>query len=254
MKLIIYPNRVVKIKKMWTIIRREKGEEYATKSGKIIPAKQFVKTICKCRKSCHLTINESQQREIFQHFYNLTSWNEKTSFLLNHVETNVCQKRRKPELRKNIKFKKSFNRVYFFKEKENKVCKSFFKNVLQISDCRVEKCVKKKQQLSSTCATDLRGKHCRHKKTPAAAILHIVKFINSLPKYESHYMRESTKNNKYLAPNLNLKILYDEYKNLWSEQSMNPLSMYMFRDTFYRQFNLKFKPPAQDTCDICNKK
>lgn len=27
----------------------------------------------------------------------------------------------------------------------------------------------------------------------------------------------------------------------------------MFRDVFYRKFNLRFKPPLQDTCDLCNK-
>ena len=27
----------------------------------------------------------------------------------------------------------------------------------------------------------------------------------------------------------------------------------MFRNTFYRKLNLRFKPPAQDTCDYCNK-
>lgn len=44
-------------------------------------------------------------------------------------------------------------------------------------------------------------------------------------------------------------MLYNEYK----EQCENPISMYMFRDVFYRKFNLRFKPPLQDTCDVCNK-
>lgn len=57
--------------------RREKGEEYTTKLGKVVPAKQFVKIICKCRKSCHLTINEAQQKEIFQQYYDLNTWTEK---------------------------------------------------------------------------------------------------------------------------------------------------------------------------------
>lgn len=75
-------------------------------------------------------------------------------------------------------------------------------------------------------------------------------FIRSLPNYESHYTRNSSSTpKKYLAPNLNMKKLYEDY----TQQFENPISMYMFRDTFYRKFNLRFKPPLQDTCDVCNK-
>lgn len=231
-------------------IQREKGLAYTTRSGKEIPAKKFTKVICKCRKSCHVSINEIQQKNIFDEYYSLGSWNEKTSFLLNHIEVADCKVRRKPQLRKNIAFKKSFHREYFFLDKEKKVCKSFFKAVLQISAGRIENCMKKKQTKPSSCAIDFRGKHANHKKSSAKAILTAVQFISSLPKYESHYTRNSSTTSKhYLASNLNMKILYNEYK----QQCDNPISMYMFRDTFYRKFCLRFKPPSQDTCDHCNK-
>lgn len=126
--------------------------------------------------------------------------------------------------------------------------------VLQISKTRIDKCVKKKQMKSNDCAVDGRGKHKSHKKTPADRIHTIIKFINSLPQYESHYMRAraSDSGRKYLASNLNLKIIYNEYKLLCDEKNEKPLSNYMFRDTFYRKFNLKFKPPSQDTCNFCD--
>lgn len=232
-------------------IQREKGLAYTTKSGKEVAAKKFTKIICKCRKSCHLTINEIQQKKVFDEYYNLCSWNEKTSFLLNHIEVSSCKKRRKAPLRKNIMFKKSFHREYFLVNKENKVCKSFFKAVLQITEGRIEHCMRKKQTKFNSCAIDYRGKHSHHKRTSSNTILNAVQFINSFPKYESHYTRNTSPSGskKYLAANLNLKTLYNEYK----QQCENPISMYMFRDTFYRKFNLRFKPPSQDTCDICNK-
>lgn len=173
--------------------------------------------------------------------------------MLNHIEVTPIKIRRKPEKRKNIQFKKFSNRRYFFIEKEKTVCKKFFKKVLQISDGRIDKCVKKMKMLSSSCATDLRGKHATHAKTPANAISNAVKFIKSLPMYESHYARESTQQKKYLPSNLNMKIVYNEYTARCNENGFNPISMYMFRDTFYRKFNLRFKPPSQDTCDLCNK-
>lgn len=232
--------------------KRENGQEYENYKGKIIAAKIFKKVVCKCRKSCHLTIPEIEQQTIFDEYWNLSTWTQKTSFLLNNISSTDCKKRRRPDRRRNIQFKKSFHRDYFFGSEKKIVCKKFFKSVLQISETRIEKCMKKKQVMSSDCTTDLRGKHKMHRKTPADRIRGVISFINSLPNYESHYAREPNSNRKYLASNLNLKIIYDEYKAVCDEKNDKPLSNYMFRDIFYRKFNLRFKPPLQDTCNFCD--
>lgn len=186
-------------------------------------------------------------------FYSLLFWAEKTNFLQSCIETFECKQRRKPENRKNIRFKKSFTRIYFFSDKEKKVCKSFFEKVLQISEGRLEKCAQKKQNMSVSNIADLRGKHTSHKKTPAERVKEVIEFVNLLPHYESHYTRAAMMGTNYLSPNLNLTILYKEYVKLCTEKKSIPVSKYMFRDIFYRKFNLKFKPPAQDTCDYCNR-
>lgn len=234
--------------------KREKGEEYENYKGKIIAAKKFEKVVCKCRMACHFTVPEIEQNRIFDEYWNLNSWAQKTTFILNNISSSECKKRRKPEQRKNIQFKKSFHREYFFGSEEKKVCKQFFKAVLQIGETRIEKCVKNKQLKKNDYAVDRRGKHKSHKKTSADKIRVVIKFINSLPQYESHYMRATTSNSgrKYLASNLNLKIIYNEYKVVCDEKSENPVSNYMFRDIFYRKFNLRFKPPLQDTCNYCD--
>lgn len=82
----------------------------------------------------------------------------------------------------------------------------------------------------SSCSTDLRGKHSFHRKTPADQIRSVIAYINSLPHYESHYARISNPNRKYLASNLNLKILYEEFQALCNLKNEKPLSKYMFRD------------------------
>lgn len=232
--------------------KREKGQQYENYKGRIIEAKTFRKVVCKCRMSCHITIPEVDQKHIFDEYWNLSSWTEKTTFLLNNSESSDCKARRKAEKRKNIRFQKSFHREYFFGSKEKKVCKNFFSSVLQVSKSKIDKCIQKKQKNASDCTVDRRGKHKSHKKSPANKIRNIVKFINSLPHYESHYVREANPGRKYLPPNLNLKILYEEYKNMCNEQDESPLSNYMFRDVFYRKFNLRFKAPLQDTCNYCD--
>lgn len=133
------------------------------------------------------------------------------------------------ENRKNIQFKKSFHREYFFGNTEKKVCKKFFIGVLQISATRIEKCVKRKQMKENDFAIDRRGKHKSHKKIPADKIRNVIKFMNSLPQYESHYIRarESNSGRKYLSPNLNLKIIYNEYKNVCDEKNEKPVLNYV---------------------------
>lgn len=60
---------------------------------------------------------------------------------------------------------------------------------------------------------DLRGRHSNRKRTPAEKLQKVLQFIRLLPTYESHYTREACANTrKYLNPDLNLKILYEEYK------------------------------------------
>lgn len=178
-------------KQLGNKLKREKGLEYETVKGKKVPAKCFKAILCKCLRSCHFTVNEKVQKEIFQHFYSLNSWTKKTAFLLNHIEITDCKTRRRAEKRKNIQFKKSISRFYFLTTKEEKVCKSFFKKVLQISEGRIEHCMKKKQNLNDSCGIDRRGKHLSHKKTSHEAIQSAVEFIRNIPQYESHYTRKS---------------------------------------------------------------
>lgn len=124
-------------------LKREKGDQYENYKGKVVPAKVFRKVVCKCRSACHSTVPEIEQKNIFDEYWSLSTWTHKTTFLLNNISSTEIRKRRKPENRKNIQFKKSFHREYFFGNIENKVCKKFFMDVLQISESRIEKCIKK---------------------------------------------------------------------------------------------------------------
>lgn len=233
-------------------MNKEKGLEYQTTTGKTVPKKVFRKIECKCRMQCHVTIDGNVQKDIFNTFYGLSSWSEKTLFLTSHIKSTECSKRRTTTKKMNAtQFKKKSSRSYYLTENENqKVCKSFFKKVLQVSEGRIDYCFKKFEKTPNQSSIDLRGKHPSHRKTSPAAIRDVIQFIKSFPQYQSHYTRGiSAAARKYLEPSLNLRILYNEYK----KQHANPVSMYMFRDTFFRRFNLKFKPPLLDTCDKCNK-
>lgn len=60
--------------------RREKGQEYENYKGKLMQAKTFKSVICKCRLSCHLTVPQNEQKELFEEYWNLNSWNQRHRF------------------------------------------------------------------------------------------------------------------------------------------------------------------------------
>lgn len=111
---------------------------------------------------------------------------------------------------------------------------------------------KKKSVNPEKCTVNMRGKHISSRKTPVDKIQTVINFINSVPQYESHYARNISQiNKKYLAPDLNMTILYNEYKKMCTKGNLPFVSIYMFRDIFFRKFNLKFKRPLH-TCDFCD--
>lgn len=105
----------------------------------------------------------------------------------------------------------------------------------------------KTKLVGGTPPQDQRGKHSGN-KTNNTRINKIKDFINQFPSYESHYSRIKNLNRKYLSPSLNLKIIYNLYKNEISE----PVSYYVFKDVFNKEFNLHFHAPISDSCKKCD--
>jgi len=123
--------------------------------------------------------------------------------------------------------------------KEERVCKSFFKQVLLVSDGRITRLVKSKT-ISKSPPQDKKGKHTAYNKTEYLEVLEVKNFINSFPCYESHYSRMKNLERKYLSPALNIKIMYKKKKK---NKISNPVSYYIFQEVLNKQFNLHFHAP-----------
>jgi len=146
--------------------------------------------------------------------------------------------------------RRKFTREYYLpveNGKDEKVCKNFFKKLFLLSDGRISRFIKSKM-VSNTPPRDKRGKHTPFNKTDNLKIAEIKEFINKFPSYESHYSRIKNLNRKYLSPNLNLKMMYNLYKN----DSSSPVSFYIFQEVFNKQFNLHFHDPISDSCKKCD--
>lgn len=226
-------------------IKRAHGQKYITNKGKTIHAKEVDVTSCGCKRNCNLQIDPERQKQICQEFYGLGSFNLQSAFLFSMIK--VVNKERTYTAGPISRRDKT--RVYCLigtGGDERKVCKTFFQKTLQVSAGRIDRVLKQKGN-ESVAPTDRRGSAPSVNKTPTETVNDVKLFIERFPAYESHYALHKS-SRKYLAPDLNLNIMYQ----LYCEDKQNPVSKHMFRKIFNEQFNLSFHAPLSDTCRKCD--
>ena len=76
--------------------------------------------------------------------------------------------------------------------------------------------------------------------------------ITSFPSYESHYTRSHNPNRKYLSGDLNIRLMYNLYKEHVQSQGRQPVEEHIYRRTLNNEFNLHFHAPHKDTCVKCD--
>ena len=98
---------------------------------------------------------------------------------------------------------------------------------------------------------DGRGKHGHHRCTNAEVEEEVRKFLEELPKRQSHYSQRQNSNVSYLDSTWNCTRLYLEYKKQTEDAGRRPVKLYKFRHIFNYEFNLKFGYPRSDKCKTC---
>jgi len=141
--------------------------------------------------------------------------------------------------------------LYSKRETRNlNVCKRSFKHIYGITRKRI-KFLLTKIKNGVIMPTDLRGKHQnRPNKIPDIVCQSIAEHIATFPSYESHYVRNVNPPGRlYLDPALNLSIMYGLYDENRRQLEQPECEEWLYRDAFYKQFNLKIGNPKQDTWD-----
>lgn len=227
----------------------QNGEEYTTKTGKVIEAKIFrAQNSCVCSRKCPQNINSERQNEIFSCFYGLKNWTQKTLYLRTLCKSACVKKNLNPVI--NLK-KRNFSNKYYLSNQsgvQHQVCLDFILKCVQIPRSRFYAATK--SIVSNETAKDNRGKFPTN-KTSESDMLFVKEFINSFPTYESHYKIVRT-NLKYLSPFLNIKRMYKEYCLKCNFKRRKPLSEWKFRHVFNTEFNLSFARLKVDTCRKCD--
>lgn len=228
---------------------RNSGKPYTSlsTSSKSIPGRS-VKAPCtdRCRLKCKENINEESRLALFGAFWELADLYKQRTFI------GSCMMDIEPKYRyTNAQNPRCFNKAYHFtvNNKRIRVCKTFFKSTLDITD-RMIQTTKTKYDANRMVQEDFRGRHENHKKISAELVSDIKEHINSIPRNESHYLRSMT-SREYIDGSKTIADLYKDFEKQQAENAKDPGKYGAYYKIFTTEFNLGFFKPKKDQCDLC---
>ncbi|CAG4907276.1 unnamed protein product [Colias eurytheme] len=228
-------------------ILRNRGREYTSKSGKIVPEKSM-KPPCgeKCKQKCTNKITETQRKEIFDTYWSLGDLQRQREFILRH--TSIIKPRYSYKVHNSNRGNN--NAFYLSVDGERiRVCKQFFKATLAISD-RPIRTVFEKSQPSGSMELDKRGKHNNHHAIDPAIKEGVKRHLDSIPKIESHYCRADSKR-VYIDGGKTVADLHRDYVAECQSKGLPSANYIMYYNIFSYEYNISFYQPKKDQCEDC---
>ncbi|XP_026804418.1 uncharacterized protein LOC113547996 isoform X2 [Rhopalosiphum maidis] len=201
----------------------------------------------KCQHKCWEKFTENDRKNIFDNFWKLGSKPNQRDYLIKCVFRGpIKRKRNKINSRRSIS-----NKYYLsYMSEQKQVCQQFLLTTLDITQKFLIYTIENYFQANSV------KNNCRKTITKVqldnSAIFKLDQFLQQLPALSSRYCSTSS-NKKYLpAEIVNILGLYNFYKDYCKINGDEPLSKYIFRNTFKKQYNLGFHVPKKDSkCNLC---
>ncbi|PSN41196.1 hypothetical protein C0J52_04183 [Blattella germanica] len=210
---------------------------------------------CHCKANCRELIN-GKEALIFHAFWDMGDYNAQNAYLFGCIKAQAT-KRRYPKKRTHPDdSRRSFSYMYQVKVDgvEVTVCRDEFVALhgLQNSRGRLQH-IQKMITNVGVVKSDGRGKHNNQpRKYAEKDIENVHEYINSIPKYQSHYSRSLTPNKKYLNCDLTIEDTYRLYVTWSNEKGVKAVSSDKYRRIFCSDFNIGFKILKSDTCKFCD--
>lgn len=202
-------------------INRNSNEPYYDYRGRKIEKKAFLDFDCKCKMNCAQQVTTETRKVEFERFWSLQSYNSQTNF----IAACISEEQKKRSYGNNPN-KRKFTRVY--KLDNQTVCREMYVKSLGITTFRVDTALKKFHGRAPL--TDQRGKkQGGRNKLSTEREEEVIKQIDRIPKYISHYCRNSTEA-KFLPPGTTLPKMYKMYR----EESSQPVSLSAYKKYFMR--------------------
>lgn len=226
---------------------RNTGKAYQSATSKQMPEKKMGPTCGdKCRLGCRLKMNDTSRQEIFNTYWGLGDLQKQREFIIRHT-TEI-----KPKYRySSTQNLRKLNTAFYFQLNDNRirVCKTFFKNTLALNDRPISTAISKKTE-TGFIQTELRGKHGKQRTVEPDVYESVKRFINTIPRIESHYLRAQT-SREYIQCDKSLADLYRDYKEDRVKENLPFASTSTFNRIFNKDFNISFHTPKKDQCDLC---
>ncbi|XP_038218902.1 uncharacterized protein LOC119837403 isoform X2 [Zerene cesonia] len=202
-------------------VLRNTGNSYESKKKETVPPRQ-VKPPCteRCRLKCSEKFTSVQRQALFAAFWAIGDIDKQRLFI------NSCMSNVSPRYKyTNALHPRQSNKAFHFvmDGKTIRVCKTFFIATLNISD-RVIRTVKQKCDKLGIIQCDPRGKHNNHRTNDESLILDIKKFIDAIPRIESHYTRQ-TSTREYIDGAKSIKDIFKDFKENKNYISWNDIKI-----------------------------
>ena len=188
-------------------LRRNKGCPYIDYK-KEIKKERFLGPPCRCKGKCRERVNGNEAR-IFNAFWDMGDYNAQNAYLFGCIKAQTTKRRYPKKRTHNDESRRSFSYGYQVKVDgvDVTVCRDEFLGLHGLQNSRgrlqhIQKMITKVGVVKS----DGRGKHNNQpKKYTAKDIENVHEYVNSIPKYQSHYSRSQNPNRKYLNCDLTIE-------------------------------------------------
>lgn len=231
--------------------QRNSGKTYTNRSGTVVEPKTFKNIDCKCKKKCHSKLSADVRKVLHDQFWKIGDFGTQNSFLCGLIQFAEVVRHRP---RNSTKPGRSFMNKFFLTTTSQsiEVCKQFFLQTFNVSDGRMTRALQKFRE-GRTPGEDLRGRKKNPRQVPDEVVNLIKAHINSFPCYQSHYTRKHNPNRKYLSESLNIRKMYELFKEKYADNRLaKSVKESFYRHVFNTQFNLHFHVPSKDTCKKCD--
>lgn len=223
---------------------RRRGEEFVTKEGTLIEAKQTGPD-CECRKVCTTNFSIENRESILKNLYSGRPKNEQDTFLIGLIDRFDVARHRP----KNENSKEASSSYKYFAMKGNirfPVCRQAFINLHAISNKVVSRLTNLKEDNKTP--VDMRGKHPnRVNAIPPEILILIQEHISSFPTKITHYTPMPV---VYLDAELSVKKMYDLFVDKFPDLS-NVVKYEFYLKYFKDNFSYSFGRPQVDVCSTC---
>lgn len=228
---------------------RNSGKAYTSlsKTKKEFPERKL-RPHCgeKCRLKCSEKISEEVRNKIFSSYWQMGDLEKQREFIISHSH---CIK---PKYRySSTENYRSMNNAFYFRQNDTRirVCKAFFKATLDINDRPIRTALSKRTDTGFVLG-DNRGKHGKQPTVDPEIEESVRKFIDAIPRIESHYLRAQT-SREFIEGSKSLADIYRDYKEDRQNRNLPFAHLTKFSRIFNEEYNISFFSPKKDQCDLC---